>query len=440
MPRPLMKIVTRVFGFLIFLCLFVGVAGSVFAVSTGWVYELFTGLPEPPSLQTGGGLPGEAAADTEENEPRFGLPQTLLPGESVPLRNEVNIRPLAAEIPTPQQVSVEPPIIATNVFLAVIMALIFGSCITILDDMLAEEQGRIQAWLRAYRVDQLLPKIADFATWSANRAIQQGCLTLPIVVVILAVYGILIAFLEEGTSIFTRQGALLAVTMAFSVGIVSFAGDIVRRVLGRLWKARSSFNLYPFSLLIALLTVGVSRVFALTPGIAFGVPGGADVEIPAEKRERREVTLAMWTVAAILFVGIAGWVISGLTLSFIDAPIEERVAQAIGGIVSGVQNTSLLLWMVALETAFFTALPLAYGSGRVIFKWNKFVWILLFVPIAFAFNHVLLNPQSGFLDSFLNGNVRMMWAVLLALAGLSGGLWFYFNVIDDILQEWVGLI
>jgi hypothetical protein len=64
---------------------------------------------------------------------------------------------------------------------------------------------------------------------------------------------------------------------------------------------------------------------------------------------------------------------------------------------------------------------------------------VLFVPVAFLFNHALLNPQSGFVDSFLESNVRFLWFVLFALVGVTAGLWFYFNVVDDVLQEWFGI-
>src|SRR5690606_39768126 len=66
---------------------------------------------------------------------------------------------------------------------------------------------------------------------------------------------LIFAFLEEGTSILTREGAFLAVMMAFTVGLVSFSGDIARRIAGRIWHSDSRFQLYPINLGIAVVTV-----------------------------------------------------------------------------------------------------------------------------------------------------------------------------------------
>jgi hypothetical protein len=436
MTKFAFKMVTRAVAFLVFGCLFASLGAGIFAVSFGWVdpYQIFPNLPQPPEI--------EAEVPGVNLGPRFDLPplpEDLGPRESVPLRDMVEPRPLASMVPAPQQVTTAPPVVATNLGLAIVMALIFGVCVTILDNMINDEQVRIQAWLKAYGIDKLVPKVQSVLGWSASRAVKQGCFTLPLIVVILALYGVIFAFLERGTSIFSQDGVFLAATMAFTVGIVSFSGDILRRFFGRIWNTDSSFNLYPISLLIAVVTVGASRLFSISPGVVFGVPGGADVDIPPEKRERREVILAAATIITLGVLALVGWGISGLTLRLVNTPIEQRLAGLIDGPVNMVLNVSLLLFLVALETVFFESLPIAYSTGRTLFKKHKALWVAFFVPIAFAFNHTLLNPQSDFLTSFQTPNVRVLWLTIFGLAGVTAMLWFYFNVVDDILQEWVGL-
>ena len=442
MPKLALKIVTRVIGFAVFGCLFISIGTGIFAVSLGWVdpYQMFPNLPQPPELDTG--IPGIDTANGVNIGPQFELPplpEGLSPRESVPLRETVKPRPLASMVPAPQQVSAEPPVVATNIGLAIVMALIFGVCVTILDNMINDEQARIQAWLKAYGIDKIVPKMQNVLGWSASRAVKQGCFTLPLVALILAFYGVIFAFLERGTSIFSREGVFLAAMMAFTVGVVSFSGDILRRFFGRIWNTDSSFNLYPISLVVAILTVGASRLFSISPGVVFGVPGGADVDIPSEKRERREAILAAATITMLSVLALIGWGISGAMLSLVNTPIEERIAGVIDGPVNVVLNASLLMFLVALETVFFESLPMAYSTGRTLFKKNKFLWVVFFLPIAFAFNHVLLNPQSEFLSSFQTPNVRILWVTIFGLIGVTAMLWFYFNVVDDVLQEWVGI-
>jgi hypothetical protein len=432
------KLAMRIVGFVIFAGIFVCVAAGVLAVAAGLIdlRELFPNLPEPPQIDAGRfPLP-----DPHLPLPEIEVPPVLQPGEQVTLAGYVSRRPLVARIPAPQQVALSPQVLGTNLFLAIIMALLFGASSAVLGNMLRDEEPRIRAWLKVLGIDRLAEWVARAIRWGLGKAsVKRGCLTLPFVILIFALYGIIFAFLEEGTSLFSREGAFLAVTMAFSAGLVSFGGDIARRIAGRIWHAKTSFNIYPINLLTAAFTVFLSRTLRLSPGIAFGTPGGADVDIPADKAERRESALSLITIAILFFLGGTGWLAAGATLPLLTIPFDSRIVPVLTSVLTAVQNTGLALFMVALETLFFETVPLAYSLGRPIFRRSKLVWAVIFVPIAFVFNHTLLNPQSGFLDSFLVSNVRFLWVVLLVLTAATAGLWFYFNIVDDVLKEMMGI-
>lgn len=431
----MMKLIGKLLGFAIFACLFAGIAAGLVAISTGLIdlREIFPGLPEPPQIETGG-LPVPEGLSFPQ------LPGiTVQPGEGIPLGEEVQPRLLLASVPAPQQLSSEPEVVGTNIFLAILMALVFGVTSTVLGNMLRDEEKRIQAWLKAFGVQKLFSWIGRIFGWTLGSSVRQGCLTIPLVIIIFAFYGIIFAFLEKGTSIFSREGAFLAVTMALTAGLVSFSGDIARRIMGFIWRTKSRFNLYPVNMVFAIGTVILSRLLVLTPGIAFGTPGGADVDLPGDKEPQREAILSLVTLAVLAIIGGIGWAVSGYVFALRGAPIDERLLGVVAGVVQPIQNGSLALFMVALQTVFFETVPLAYNGGKSIFQWNKIAWVVVFVPIAFLFNHTLLNPQSGFLDSFLTSNVRFMWFFLLMMVGLTVGLWFYFNVVDDVLQEFMGI-
>ena len=435
------KLVFKLIGLGMLLAVFACMGVIVVAISVGLLdpYEMFPNLPRPPEIDT-----SELPVPVPEVGPPdilgFKIPEAMKPQNPVVLDTVVTRRPLLRSVPAPQQLSTKGKVIGTNALLAIIMALIFGITSSVLGNMLRDEEPRIRAWLAWVGIDRLVGWLGRVFQWSLGKAkIRRGCLTLPLVVVIFALYGMIFAFLEEGTSLFSRDGAFLAVTMAFSVGLVSFGGDIARRIAGRLWRANSRFNIYPVNLLLAAGTVVLSRVFVLTPGIVFGTPGGADVDIPENKAVQRERTLAFLSIIVIAVLGGLGWLISGIVVSALDVPVDDRVVGTIASLLTGAQNLGLAVFLVALETLFFEMLPFSYSTGQAIFQWSKPVWGLVFLPIAFLFNHALLNPQSGFLDSFLVSDVRFMWFTLFVLIAVTVGLWFYFNIVDDVLKDWLGV-
>jgi|GEM_PF-914885 len=429
------KLMFRLASFAVLLFLSGGVVLFVGLAALGWidVHRFVPGLPDAPPIQTEE-IPGDPFG-------QISIPQNLRPGDSIPLKGQVQPQELFSTVPTPQQISRDPVVVGTNFSLAVIMMLVFGIMSSILSNMLRDEEPRIQHWLRAAGITGLVKSSTRVFGWTLTRGIRRGCLTLPLIVIIFAIYGIIFAFLQAGTSIFSRQGALLAVTLAFSVGLVSFAGDIARRIAAKLWRERSTFNLYPINLMLAIGTVIVSRVVKLSPGIVFGTPGGANIEPAPDpaQQERRNVALALLTILILVILGGIGWAATGLVVASLDTSMEYRIGTIVARLLSGVTNMGLAVFLIALETCFFEMLPFAYSSGQPVFKWNKLVWAAVFLPIGFMFAHALLNPQYGFLDSFVESDVRFLWFIMVALVGMTVLLWFYFNVVDDILQEWAGI-
>jgi len=421
-----MRMARRLIGLVLFVLAFVCAGGIVLVLSLGLIE-----LPEVPAINIGEELQGEGPISSGEFEPTDFLDQ-LLRSETGTLQERVRPRLLFSHVPTPFDLSTEPRVIGANVGLAILMALIFGLCTNTLNNMLRDEEATIRGWLDMLGIFKLFPK---GAAWLARRAIPRGCLTLPIIVMVFALYGIIFAFLEEGTSVLSRQGAFLAVTMAFSVGLISIAGDIAQRIVARFWRIPTTFGVYPANLLVAVVSVAASRVFKLIPGIAFGTPGGADIKLEGPRKEARAATLAFATLVVIAVLGGLGWAASAGVVMMLVQPVDTRIINSMAALLTAVQNTGLAVFMVAMETAFFETIPLAYSLGQPLFRRSKIVWVLVFLPIAALFNHTLLNPSSGFLASFMEANVRMMWFVLFILVGATGALWLYFNVVRELLKQ-----
>ncbi len=351
--------------------------------------------------------------------------QTTAPEPEVKLNDVVDKRPVFENVPLPSEISTKPSVVGTNFTLAIILAIIFGVVSTILGNIIREEEETFERWFFA------IPIIGPFfraLTWTAGRGVQRGCLTLPIIVIIFALYGIIFSFLEDGLSLFTPQGMQLALVMAMSVGLISLAGDVAQRQVARFWRRTAKFGLYPANLVIASITTLFSRMLSLSPGIVFGVPGGADIDLKDEPRFR-EVVLALTTLAVIVVFGGLGWGAATLIRDVGDRTMSISQAEFSGPLAQLGLSIGLALFLVAIQTSFFEMVPLTATFGSDIFRWNPLIWFAAFVPVAFAFLHTLLNPNSSYLDAFRHANVQVLSVMIIILTAITALLWIYFHVI-----------
>jgi hypothetical protein len=345
-----------------------------------------------------------------------------LPEPEVRLDEVVQKRPALENVPFPSEVSTDPEVVGTNATLAIILAIIFGIVSNTLNNLLRDNEETIRGW---FRVPILGPFFRMFG-WGASQGVQRGCLTLPIIVLIFALYGIIFAFLEGGLNILTPEGMQLALVMAMSVGLISLAGDVAQRQVARFWRGAAHYGVYPANLFLAVVTTVFSRVTHISPGVVFGVPGGVDVE--KDESHFHDVILAIATIVVITLLGGAGWAASAAVHNMGDRTMTVDQAEFSGPLVQLGLTISLALFLVAIETGFFEMVPLGSSLGRKIFGWNFLVWGVLFTPIMFLFTHTLLNPHSTYLDAFEHTNVQVLLAMIVILSIITAILWFYFRM------------
>lgn len=434
------KLVIRLVGLIFLLLTFICAVGGFLIYSSGILNDLPSiALPDIPDREdivapSVDALPGSGTIGSLDEL------RNMDGDETVVLSTQVSQRPLLTRLPaSPQEVSTDPAVVGTNTFLAIIMAIAFGVTNTVLDNLLEEEEDRIEAWIGAFGLNKPVQSLRNIVSSTGSKGLGGSLLSIPLIVLVLVGYGFIFALLEIETSLFSASGLVLAAQMTVAVAIVTFSGDLARRILSAIWGTRSSYRIYPVSMLTALVTVAVSRAFVLQPGIAFGVPGSSDVDIPPELEEKRERTLAFFSVLLVALVGALFWIGSSLISTVLNAPLNVDVALIVGSPLKVLQDVALLVFLIALESAFFDMMPALNTDGKTIFDWNPVAWAAMFLPTAFVFNHFLLNPTSDFLSSFQESNVRALWFILIVLIGVTGVLWFYFKFVDDLLQEWVGL-
>lgn len=337
----------------------------------------------------------------------------------------VEKRKLFENVPLPSEISTEMPVVVTNFSLAVIFAILFGVLGTMLNNLIRDKEGELQAWMSYLYLDRLfLPLRA--ARFLADQDVQRGCLSAPVIIFIFAAYGLVFALLEPGINLLTPAGMQLAIILALSVGLISLAGDVAQRRVAWFWHRTSRFGVYPANLSVAAITTLFSRLIGLSPGILFGVPGGVDVDKGDEEPRFRDAILALTTLAVVAVFGILGWGIIALSRRVGEQTLSGEQLEFSAPLVQLSLALGLSLFVVAMETAFFEMVPLQWTMGSQIFRWNPLVWVLGFIPVTFAFAHTLLNPNGEYLDAFEHTPVLVLTIVTVVLTLLLVGIWAFF--------------
>jgi hypothetical protein len=185
-------------------------------------------------------------------------------------------------------------------------------------------------------------------------------------------------------SLATYVGFLVALVVV----LVSFEVPAIlehRRVTGEVGRLR----VLPWALVVAALFVLVSRLSALQPGYLWGVVlGVVFIRTDTSADEGREQAAgALWALMVALLAWLAlGWVRGpgGTESTFFNVAAQTALAAIV---------------VSALEAVAFGLMPFRFMPGVTIYRWNRFVWAVLFGVSLFAFFHILIGPTSGYLST-----------------------------------------
>ncbi len=183
----------------------------------------FTSTPEPSPPATSVPMPLATARPTST-----AVPSATTPSGKPPARASVHNSPgwqdtlreqYFLSIPTVPEVSVELGVVATNLLLAILLALAFGTFSTLLNNTLESEEQTLRGWLSSLGPIRWFNEKTGGILASLHGSVTS--LEVPDLVVmglILLLYGAVFAFLDPGFHPFSLGGLWLLVSMVRSGG------------------------------------------------------------------------------------------------------------------------------------------------------------------------------------------------------------------------------
>jgi len=329
---------------------------------------------------------------------------------------------ITTHIPTPLDISTQPSVIATNLFLAALMMLPFVLAAEIFTRLSAEREELLRdkfpltRWL--LNSQQRLAGFLD--THFKQRGANVNILRLVLIVLF---YGLAFSLLDRTWNPFSVTGLVLFLNMAVAYGIVGIADDLVQWRILKKWGKPAEINLRPTNIIIAAASTITSRLLSLVPGLMFGTPEALVVNELRLGTKRRFYLLKI-SAYTLLAIGLGLWALTSIT-AFVQ---RQNISDNLGNVVGGLEGFLLIVFAVALENTFIQMLGMHGSFGEAIRKKNRWLWLLGLMGITFAFYHTLINPRGELAAALQESNVWIFLGVTGAFVILAFGLWAYISI------------
>jgi len=304
---------------------------------------------------------------------------------------------IAASIASPADVSTDLGIVAQSALLALAIVLLMPFPAQLFNSTLENHYDEVRGWFPRFR----LPG-GGGSFWRSRAGVAA------FVAISAVLYGTLdpnLGFSAESLAEVVGIGLGIVLT-ALAFELPSF---LAHRRQGDTWQ----LQVLPGTIVVAVICVVVSRVTGFLPGYVYGLILGLSFarELSAAE-EGRDTALAG---LLMLVLAIASWL--GLTaLGGGTGVLEIAASTILAAVVVG-----------GLEGVVFGLVPLRFLQGEALFAWNRIAWAIVFGLGVFAFAHILLNPQSGYLADSSRTPFLTIVALFVGFGVVSVGFWAYFR-------------
>ncbi|MCU0484336.1 MAG: hypothetical protein MUC54_08750, partial [Chloroflexi bacterium] len=321
---------------------------------------------------------------------------------------------ITTQIPTPADVSTDPPVVGANLLLAAIAMIAFTIAIELLNRTLAQAEPVLRRRVGPLsRLDRARARVDEALSGRLGRGRAADAAR---VVGIAAFYGLVFALLDPTWEPLSVTGLWLVLSFAVACGLVGIADDVATWATARRWGVASEMGVRPGSLLAALASTVATRALVLVPWVMIGTPEALDVDEERLDRPRRG-RLAAMGLGAVGVVGALAWL-----ATLVAAPLASSVPGA-ATIVRGLEAFLLLVFAVAVQNGFVQLLAFRDSAGRALFHVSRVAWGVALLVVTFLFWHTLVNPRGDLAEALEATNVQAFMATVGVVLAVAAGAW-----------------
>jgi hypothetical protein len=324
-----------------------------------------------------------------------------------------------ASVPGPDEISTDPEVIGSNLFLTLFVVFAFAFTSTLFNQTLDENRREIEGWVgRLFTPFRRLTSLVErqYAVVTERRPWVQR-MAGPALILVLT--GLIYGFLSPDFG-FNAKSVVLFASLVVGMGAITYVYEGGQALFTtRRFRLAAGVKLYAVALAIAAGCVLLSRLVDFQPGFLFGFVASYTLLAPAALDRRQSGQLVLFPAIALLALSVIAWLLV--------IPLREVTQGGDAWWVALPEGAVVAVFVVGLEGLFFNMIPLSFMDGAKIAEWNRLLWFLMFGAAGFLFWHVLLNQEGAYLDALPEKRVIAALSLLAFYSIITLVTWAYFH-------------
>jgi hypothetical protein len=314
-------------------------------------------------------------------------------------------------------------VLLTNVLFTAITLVLILVTASVFNQVMTENQSVVEGWLKGF-MGPIQPFKDAFQSLTHRWVwLRTGGWILLILGLTVGVYG----FLEPGFG-FNEKSLVVVASLFIAAGMITYVSEGLEAAYARHYRQEAAVRIFPVAVVIALISVVVSRFSGFEPGVIYGFVGVAVLLRPSTMSSTETARTVYLPAIIILALSVLCWLAIG--------PLREAMADDGGSFLQHFfEGVMVAIFIGGIEGLFFNMLPVTFMDGDKIFKWNRLIWLLTMGIVTLLFWEVLLNDQRAYFDALKETTLQIALVMGGLCLGLTLGAWTFFKLRATRLQS-----
>jgi len=365
------------------------------------------------------------------------LPEAISQLITSAVETPTGLTAIAAAIPTPAKLSLDPGILATNAVLAALAAVLTGLTTALLSEAFGRQQERRLPSNRVTdaigslgrRVSRAFTLASTPTAWRFGSARVLRAATIVVLTAFFALTALIASFLDPNFQPNTAIGVGTFITLLIALVVVNLVAAFAGGSAARTRQVTPGLQVRPGAVLLVAAGVAISRGINFLPGYLIGLPAGL-VLIGPEPNRDHDAAVGRASVFAAIGVGLAAWLLAwpveALSAGLSGSPGSGAASLALT-VTGGLQSTLLTIFLIAAQFALLELFPIRATLGRLWFSQRRLIWGVAFGVVTFGALQTLFNPNRSGLDALRNPGLLPLAAVIATYSGVTLVAWLLTN-------------